>query len=177
MFKKSKIFILATLVFLCMSGSLPVSAMEASSYNTVYATDINVVDLDIPDYNESKAEVTNDINNTPTTYSIDESKEVLNVLPQLRNRSAYLFEDNPNASASGTLTESNDMDFYFFSITDASKFLLAQLTSNNAEYVAQLYIVDDETGDATATNVYGFAGDLIQLNGLPVGEYAFVIFF
>ncbi|MBQ7955184.1 MAG: hypothetical protein IJ282_05490 [Lachnospiraceae bacterium] len=176
MFKKSKIFILATLAFLCISISLPVSAMEMGSYNTVYATDINVVDLDIPDYNESKTEDTNDINNTPTTYSIDEAKEVLNVLPQLRSRSAYLFEDNPNASASGTLTESNDMDLYFFSVTDTSKFLLAQLTSGNADYVAQLYVVDSETGDATATNIYGFAGDLIQLNGLPVGEYAFVIF-
>ena len=36
--------------------------------------------------------------NAATSYYIDETKEVLDVSPELRNRSAYLFADNPNAS-------------------------------------------------------------------------------
>ena len=177
MLKKTKMFIFTLVAMLIMGSSLSVSAAEASLYEPVLATDIDIVDLDMPNYNVNVTMSDSNIaENAATSYYIDETKEVLDVSPELRNRSAYLFADNPNASATGTLSESNNMDFYFFSVTDTSKFLLAQLTSSNTDYVAQLYIVDSETGDATATNIYGFAGDLIQLNGLPVGEYAFIIF-
>lgn len=54
--------------------------------------------------------------------------------------------------------------------------MLARLTSSNANYVAQLYVIDNSAGDASATNIYGFSGKLIQLNGLPEGDYAFVVF-
>lgn len=176
MLKKSKMFIFALVVMVVMSSPLSVFASEEDSYNPVLATDIDIVDLDFPDYSGNEVTNSNIINDAPTSYCIDETKDVLDVSSQLNSRGAYLFADNPNASASGTLTESNNMDIYFFSVTDSTKFLLAQLKSSNTNYVAQLYVVDSATGDATATNIYGFSGDLIQLNGLPTGEYAFIIF-
>lgn len=52
----------------------------------------------------------------------------------------------------------------------------SNLISDNADYIAQLYIVNYETGEATATNIGNSAGNLIALNGLPTGDYAFVIY-
>ncbi len=133
--------------------------------------------LHIPDLDVREEDNTyNILKDVSTTFGCDSSKEVLDVSTKLSSRGTALFQDNPNTSVSGTLTQSNDMDLYFFSITDSSKFLLARLLSNNADYVAQLYTVDSATGNAAATNFYGFSGDLIQLNGLPVGEYAFIVF-
>jgi len=94
-----------------------------------------------------------------------------NISVARKSRMAYAFSDNPNASAKGQLTVENTMDMYYFAIADVNKFLLAQLDTQNYGYVAQLYKFDEQTGQAMATNVYGFSGDLIQLNGLPVGEY------
>ena len=177
MIKKSKLFILILVAMLIMCRPVSAFAAETRSYEPVMATDINIVDLEMPSCNINVSQsIKNIASDTDTSFFIDETKERLDVSADLRSRSAYLFEDNPNASAAGTLLESNNMDFYFFSVTNASRFLLARLTSSNANYVAQLYIIDSETGDAVATNIYGFAGNLIQLNGLPVGEYAFVIF-
>lgn len=177
MLKKSKIFIFVLSVIFIMNSGLTVLAAEVNEDEPVLSADINVEDLDIPAYNVNASQSINNIaNDAPTSYDIDESKEILDISAELRSRSAYSFADNPNASVTGTLSETNNMDFYFFSVTDTSRFLLAKLTSGNVNYVAQLYIVDSETGNATATNIYGFAGDLIQLNGLPVGEYVFVIF-
>jgi hypothetical protein len=171
--KKSRMVVLTLALLFAVSSSLVVSAAGYNSYEPIWAEDIDVVDLDIPDYNDG---VTVNSEDAPTTYYIDETKDAMDVTSELRSRSAFQFENNPNVGVTGNLSETNNMDFYFFSVTNTSRFLLAQLTASNAEYVAQLYIVDNETGDASATNIYGFAGDLIQLNGLPVGDYAFVLF-
>lgn len=158
-----------------MNSHLSVFASEADLPDPVFAADIDIVDLDFPEYSESEPVDSNIIDDAPTSYSIDETGDVLDVSSQLSSRGVYLFENNPNASTSGTLTESNNMDAYFFSVTDSAKFLLAQLKSSNTNYVARLFVVDKEAGDATPTNIYGKPDDLIQLNGLPIGEYALII--
>lgn len=93
-----------------------------------------------------------------------------------RTRSAALLADNPNTRVSGSLTTSDTQALYFFSITGTNRFMLARLLSPNTNYVAQLFVYDESTGTASATNYYGFAGNLITLNGLPVGDYVFAVY-
>lgn len=175
--RKSKMCTLILAVALIVGSSFTVFAAETDEHEPVFDTDIDVVNLEIPINDVTASMSDNDnISLTLSSYTIDETKEVLDVSAQLKSRSGYLFADNPNASAAGTLSESNSMDIYFFNITDTNKFLLARLNSSNANYVAMLYVVDSTTGEAYATNYYGFSGSLIQLNGLPIGEYAFIIF-
>lgn len=52
--------------------------------------------------------------------------------------------------------------------------MLGRLKSSYINYLARLYIIDS-SGNATPTTTCGFSDELIQLNGLPIGDYAFVI--
>lgn len=178
MLKKARVYILTiAIIIIANIPSLSVYAANTDEHESVFTPIFNANGLNIPvdDINNHSHELIDDLNKIPTTYSIDHSKETINVSRTLQSRSAYRFENNPNASATGTLTESNTVDFYFFTTTDTTKFLLAQLLSDNKDYVAQLYQIDS-ADNATATNIYGFAGSLIQLNGLPAGDYALAIF-
>lgn len=84
-------------------------------------------------------------------------------------------EDNPNTKLTGELTEQISYYYYVFSVKDSSKLLLARLTSENSDYAAVLCKVD-ENGKLESTGILGSIGSLIHLNGLPVGNYAFLIY-
>lgn len=105
---------------------------------------------------------------------VDTDGEVIDVSARLGQRAANLLNDNPRATVSGELTADDNMDMYFFDVT-SSKFLVAQLTSDNSNYYARIYFVNYETGEAVPSNVGGPAGNLIGVNGIPEGSYAFVI--
>lgn len=84
-------------------------------------------------------------------------------------------EDNPNTKLTGELTEQISYYYYVFSVKDSSKLLLATLISENSDYAAVLCKVD-ENGKLESTGILGSKGSLIHLNGLPIGNYAFVIY-
>ena len=52
----------------------------------------------------------------------------------------------------GELTTADNMEMHFFSTTQNALLFLG-LTSENANYYAQLYMVDFNTGNAAPTNV------------------------
>ncbi len=132
---------------------------------------INLADFEEVAFNEMEGATIDAV----TTVQVDTSKDVIDVSSRLARRDAALLPDNPRVNITGELTSDDDLDFQFFSVT-ADKFMVARLLSTNANYVAQLYIVDYETGDATPTNIGNSAGNLIALNGLPAGDYAFIIY-
>lgn len=103
---------------------------------------------------------------------VDSTKKVEKLKTGKAPMANIVLPDDPRTIVNGTLTVAND--FHFFSVT-GDKFLLARLVSVNADYWARLYIVDYETSTATPTNIWGNPNDLIQLNGLPQGDYAFII--
>lgn len=173
-YKKIKVFALVLIFGLLINNSLSVYAMEAGG--EIVSDGVENQELPIPEINEDTIVSDFELGVALTEISIDESKSSMDVSSYRNRRDACAFSDNPNAGVGGILTEDNSMDMYFFSINSGSKFLLARLTSGNANYVAQLYMFDNDTGDSYATNIYGFSGNLIQLNGLPEGDYAFVIF-
>jgi len=172
-----------TIMMLIMCLITPSAALAAESEQSQElpkAEDVGISNFSILDLDSAPSSSNEliDIDNVKevTTLEIDESKETLDVSARLRQRGAWLLENNPNIGVNGQLTTANTLDFYFFSITGGNKFMLARLISSNADYVAQLYMINNATGDATPTNIYGFAGDLIGLNGLPNGDYAIAIF-
>lgn len=176
-----KILTITMVLTMCLITPYEALAAESEQSQEVsYREEIgeaNFSILDLGSTSESSDESLDIGNiNEVSTLEIDESKETLDISARLRQRGAWLFENNPNIGVNGQLTSANTMDIYFFSITGGNKFMLAMLLSNNSNYVAQLYMVDNATGDATPTNIYGFAGSLIGLNGLPNGDYAMVIF-
>lgn len=115
----------------------------------------------------------NDIS-AETHMIVDTNKNVKDISAQLRQMSSSLLSDNPRTVISGSLTESNDVDFYFFTVTKDT-FMIARLISDNADYWTVLYMIDYETGTATPTNIGNYSGNLIALNGLPEGDYAFAV--
>ena len=74
----------------------------------------------------------------------------------------------------GELTTADNMEMHFFSTTQNALLFLG-LTSENANYYAQLYIVDFSTGNAAPTNVSVSAGNATAINGVPQGDYMFVV--
>lgn len=170
------------IIALCMIGVL-----LCTTSKIVQATEdkleVDMLDTDKIDLSEfQQLELNSNINsvdlaidkNAPTSLEMDETKEQINLSGQLNQRSAYKFADNPNAGVSGKLTEANTNDIYFFNITENAKFLVGRLQTVNAKYMAVLYVLDSE-GNASATGIYGTADKLMQLNGLPMGEYAVIV--
>ncbi|MFS0653885.1 hypothetical protein [Bacillus sp. 179-C3.3 HS] len=70
------------------------------------------------------------------------------------------------------LTEEDPVDLWFFS-TSSPQALISRITSPNADYVVQLFVVDFETGQAFPTDLIEPAGRLLGLTNLPAGDYAF----
>lgn len=86
------------------------------------------------------------------------------------------FGYNPNEHRKGRLTENVPMYYYYyFSISETSRFLLARLTSES-QYIARLLKIDYESGNIYLTNLSSSSGSLIQFNGLPEGDYLFLVF-
>lgn len=152
--------------------------MIMGSVLTVYADDgINIVSRQ----NDISDQLSKDSYEMVQLSDIADGRNILDAerdySPVIEHtRSAAALADNPNTQVTGTLTTDNLQDLYFFSITDSNRFLLARLTSTNSNYVALLYMYDNNAEEYVQTSIYGFAGTLIQLNGLPVGDYVFAIF-
>ncbi len=162
-------FVLSILVVvLCVCNSSVVYAEELG--------DFEFSNLSIPELSENILAEDVVWNNIKDEIIVDETKNALDISSYINRRSGYVLSDNPNVGIDGTLTLDNNMDMYFFNVSAGNKFMLARLNSSNSNYVAQLYIVDENAGSAAPTNIYGFAGDLIQLNGLPEGSYLFLVF-
>ncbi|PCK18929.1 hypothetical protein CEY02_18050 [Bacillus pumilus] len=75
---------------------------------------------------------------------------------------------------SAVLTEEDPVDLWFLS-TSSPQALISRITSPNADYVVQLFVVDFETGQAYPTDLIQPAGSLLALTNLPAGDYAFGI--
>ncbi|RCX20174.1 hypothetical protein DFR58_102247 [Anaerobacterium chartisolvens] len=175
---KFKFVMVTVLTLTLVFSSLPAFASEATgSESFVKAQEIpvnqNAEVMLAQSEIESEIEGNIDIA-AETNLTVDSTKSIKSIETQTRRRASGLLSDNPRTIVNGTLTQSNDVDFHFFSVT-SNKFLLAQLISDNADYWTALYIVDYETGTATPTNVGNYSGSLIALNGLPQGDYAFAV--
>lgn len=74
-----------------------------------------------------------------------------------------------------TLQPEDPEDMFFFSV-DSDRSMILKLLSGNADYLAQLYIVDWSTGDAYPTSVGAYAQTQITLKNLPAGDYLFRVY-
>ena len=166
--KTQKIVILFLSVMMIIGSTLTVYADDNDSSRNSGEDNHS---LQIPASSYSIGELTDELSNNPLAEDENCSAPIIT-----RTRSAALLADNPNTRVSGSLTTSDTQALYFFSITGTSRFMLARLLSANANYVAQLFVYDESTGTASATNYYGFSGNLITLNGLPVGDYVFAVY-
>lgn len=105
----------------------------------------------------------------------DNKKTVSNIFSDVKQvQATNTVPINPRVNVSGTLTTESAVNAYFFDVNE-DKFMIAQLASDNADYAVQLYVVDYDAGTMTPTNIANTANNLIALNGLPTGNYAFVI--
>ncbi len=161
---------IGTLTVQAEEGTLPAEfASEVPSLPTTVDLDLSgFAALDVESDTES-VEI-----DAEEELMADTDGEVLDVSDRLRQRSTNILDDDPRATVSGELTADDNMDMYFFDVT-SSKFLVAQLASSNSNYYARIYFINYETGQATPSNVGGAAGELIGVNGIPAGSYAFVI--
>lgn len=106
--------------------------------------------------------------------TIDNNKSKLNVSNKIHSRAVSLMPDDPVGVINGELSASDNNEMHFFSVTKNALLLLG-LTSTNANYYVQLYIIDYTTGQATPTNITITAGNVTALNGLPTGDYMFYV--
>lgn len=166
-------FVLAAMLAI---NPLTVNAAEADGSGMCQAGYIDVQNIDLTDFEDVEVNgMTGSSIDAVTAIEEDTNKEVIDVSSELNRRSTVLLPDNPRINVSGELTADDSVDFHFFSVT-ADKFMVARLLSNNVNYIAQLYIVNYETGEAIPTNIGNSSGNLIALNGLPTGDYAFAIY-
>jgi hypothetical protein len=179
MLRKFKFFMVAILMLTLICGSIPAFAADsANNASFIKAQDVSSVQIEeiVSAQSELNLEGSAEISDftAETNLVVDSSKKVEKLKNGKALRANVALPDNPRTIVNGTLTETNDVDFHFFSVT-SSKFLLTRLVSSNADYWAQLYIIDYVAGTATPTSVGNYAGNLIALNGLPQGDYAFVV--
>ena len=179
--RKFRFFLLTILILTLLSSSIPAFASE----NTIDENESFIKTQDVSNDQitnlihaqsklECKVEQADNIS-VENDLFVNSSKGVKNIETEIGKRSNVLLPDNPRTIVNGVLTEDNDVDFHFFSVT-SNKFMVAQLISDNADYCTVLYMVDYDTGTATPTNISGNSGDIIALNGLPKGGYAFAVF-
>lgn len=161
------VFVMGTLTVQAEGTADSVETME-----TMAAKDVDLSDFSMPEFEDHTHEMQIDVE---TNLITDTENEILHISERMNQRAAGVLPDNPRAVVAGELTEDDNMDMYFFSAT-ASKFMIAQLSSENVNYEVRLYIVDYETGDITPTNICGTAGNLIGINGLPADDYVFVVY-
>lgn len=153
-----------------------VFAQEAVPNDVELEECINADEIDLSEFTEIPfSEMEEETIEASTLMQIDNEKETLDVSERLNKREANLLPDNPRLNITGELSVDDAVDFQFFSVT-SDKFMVARILSPNANYIAQLYIIDYETGEATPTNIGDLSGNLIALNGLPTGDYAFAIY-
>lgn len=74
-----------------------------------------------------------------------------------------------------SLVPEDPQDMYFFSV-DSDRSMVLKLLSGNADYLAQLYIIDWSTGQAYPTSVGAYAQTQIGLKNLPAGDYMFLVY-
>lgn len=91
------------------------------------------------------------------------------------NAPAFSIQSNFNVNGSimdfnESLVASDTDDMWFFNVA-TDRTMLFKLLSTNTNYIAQLYIVDWSTGQATPTNVGVYAGGQLTLGQLPAGDY------
>ncbi|MGD6975272.1 hypothetical protein [Bacillus altitudinis] len=75
---------------------------------------------------------------------------------------------------SAVLNEEDPVDLWFLS-TSSPQALISRITSPNADYFVQLFVIDYEEGQAYPTDLIQPAGSLLALSNLPAGDYAFGI--
>ncbi|MBG9911329.1 hypothetical protein ABD83_07670 [Bacillus xiamenensis] len=75
---------------------------------------------------------------------------------------------------SAVLNEEDPIDLWFLS-TSSPQALISRITSPNADYFVQLFVVDFEADQAYPTDLIQPAGSLLGLTNLPAGDYAFGI--
>ncbi|EKF37015.1 hypothetical protein [Bacillus xiamenensis] len=75
---------------------------------------------------------------------------------------------------SSVLNEEDPVDLWFLS-TSSPQALISRITSPNADYFVQLFVVDFEADQAYPTDLIQPAGSLLGLTNLPAGDYAFGI--
>lgn len=75
---------------------------------------------------------------------------------------------------SAVLNEEDPVDLWFLS-TSSPQALISRITSPNADYFVQLFVVDFEADQAYPTDLIQPAGSLLGLTNLPAGDYAFGI--
>ncbi|WP_114497213.1 hypothetical protein [Fontibacillus phaseoli] len=78
-----------------------------------------------------------------------------------------------NVTDSLQVNDSEDM--IFFNV-NSDRSMILKLLSTNADYLAQLYIVDWSTGQAYPTSVGAYAQTQIALKNLPAGDYMLRIY-
>lgn len=171
--KRLKSVVVALAVGIMTIGTMTVQAssmalLAENNNEFVAAANVDVSNFNVLDVETGTESVDIDVE---TSFCLDEEKEALDISNELNRRASYVLPDNPRAVVTGDLTANDSMDLYFFSAS-ASKYLFAQLTSDNANYVSRLYMVNYETGQAALTNIGGMAGDTFGINGLPAGDYA-----
>ena len=105
---------------------------------------------------------------------IEKNKTKMDVSANIHSRAISVMPDNPVGVLNGELSTEDNNEMHFFSVTKDALLLLG-LTSTNANYYVQLYMIDYTTGQATPTNITLTAGNVTALNGLPTGDYMFYV--
>lgn len=164
MLKRFKMFIFVLGVMMAMNSRLFVFASEEDSHDPVFAADIDIVDLDFPEYSESEPVDSNIIDDAPTSYCIDETGDVYSNGNLIYNTSTkvgnYLHWQRTDKVSWGSGYEQRTHMVLNATVKGMSK--LASYSSKNASsnYVVLLYC-DEDTEFSYVHTYYQSAPDHI----------------
>lgn len=152
---------------LSLRASEPVNIDSTNTFSSEAKQETKVTVLNDSISNELQKEMI-------TEFEIDHTKPEIDISSQLKSRGTSTMGEDPVGVLPGELTTADNMEMHFFSTTKNALLFLG-LTSANANYYAQLYMVDFNTGNAAPTNVIVSAGNATVINGVPQGDYMFVV--
>lgn len=137
---------------LSLRASEPVNIDSTNTFSSEAKQETKVTVLNDSISNELQKEMI-------TEFEIDHTKPEIDISSQLKSRGTSTMGEDPVGVLPGELTTAGNMEMHFFSTTKNALLFLG-LTSENANYYAQLYMVDFNTGNAAPTNVSVSAGRL-----------------
>ncbi|MFW5437452.1 hypothetical protein [Paenibacillus apiarius] len=105
---------------------------------------------------------------------IEQKGDNITIEPSFSTKSSYNVAD-ALMNFNDTLTAEDPDDLWFFKVP-SDRSMIMNLVSGNSAYVARLYLVDWNAGEAAATNVSVSAGHQISLKELPAGDYAIRVY-
>ena len=152
---------------LSLRASEPVNIDSTNTFSSEAKQETKVTVLNDSISNELQKEMI-------TEFEIDHTKPEIDISSQLKSRGTSTMGEDPVGVLPGELTTADNMEMHFFSTTQNALLFLG-LTSENANYYTQLYIVDFSTGNAAPANVSVSAGNATAINGVPQGDYMFVV--